>query len=143
MLTCLACGLKFKFGYDDSLDVVGVHGVGGFTGTVNVTATIVDDDLITPDMATLTIANGTDGTLNVHLADNPGAAGLTVSIASSNMGAVTVAPASRMYTGGGGGNFATPQAFTISAVTGMAGMTSMLTLSAPGQADKIVMVTVN
>ena len=34
ILTCLACGLKFKFGYDDSLDVVGVHGVGGFTGTV-------------------------------------------------------------------------------------------------------------
>ena len=24
VLTCLACGLKFKFGYDDSLDVVGV-----------------------------------------------------------------------------------------------------------------------
>lgn len=34
VLTCLACGLKFKFGYDDSLDVVGVHGVGGFTGTI-------------------------------------------------------------------------------------------------------------
>ena len=34
MLTCPACGLKFKLGYDDSLDVVGVHGVGGFTGTV-------------------------------------------------------------------------------------------------------------
>ena len=34
VLTCLACGLKFKLGYDDSLDVVGVHGVGGFTGTV-------------------------------------------------------------------------------------------------------------
>ena len=34
VLTCLACGLKFKFGYDDSLDVVGVHGVGGLTGTV-------------------------------------------------------------------------------------------------------------
>ena len=32
VLTCLACGLKFKLGYDDSLDVVGVHGVGGFTG---------------------------------------------------------------------------------------------------------------
>ena len=123
--------------------IIPLNATGGFTGTVNVTATIVDDDLITPDMATLTIANGTDGTLNVHLADNPGAAGLMVSIASSNMGAVTVAPASRMYTGGGGGNFATPQAFTISAVTGMAGMTSMLTLSAPGQADKIVMVTVN
>ena len=27
VLTCLACGLKFKFGYDDSLDVVGVHGL--------------------------------------------------------------------------------------------------------------------
>ncbi len=34
VLTCLACGLKFKFGYDDSLNVVGVHGVGGFTGTI-------------------------------------------------------------------------------------------------------------
>jgi Amt family ammonium transporter len=34
VLTCLACGLKFKLNYDDSLDVVGVHGVGGFTGTV-------------------------------------------------------------------------------------------------------------
>ncbi|MCO6559456.1 MAG: ammonium transporter [Bifidobacterium sp.] len=34
VLTCLACGLKFRFGYDDSLDVVGVHGVGGLTGTI-------------------------------------------------------------------------------------------------------------
>lgn len=34
VLTCLACGLKYKFGYDDSLDVVGVHGVGGLTGTI-------------------------------------------------------------------------------------------------------------
>ena len=34
VVTCLACGLKFKFGYDDSLDVVGVHGVGGLIGTV-------------------------------------------------------------------------------------------------------------
>jgi Amt family ammonium transporter len=34
VLTCLACGLKFKLGYDDSLDVVGVHGVGGLTGTL-------------------------------------------------------------------------------------------------------------
>lgn len=34
VVTCLACGLKFKFGYDDSLDVVGVHGVGGVIGTI-------------------------------------------------------------------------------------------------------------
>jgi Amt family ammonium transporter len=27
-----AVGLKYKFGYDDSLDVVGVHGVGGLVG---------------------------------------------------------------------------------------------------------------
>ena len=29
-----AVGLKFKLGYDDSLDVVGVHLVGGIIGTV-------------------------------------------------------------------------------------------------------------
>ncbi len=33
-LCALAVGLKYKFGYDDSLDVVGVHLVGGLTGTV-------------------------------------------------------------------------------------------------------------
>ena len=32
ILCCLACRLKFIYGYDDSLDVVGVHGVGGLTG---------------------------------------------------------------------------------------------------------------
>ncbi|WP_370291444.1 ammonium transporter [Nocardioides sp.] len=32
----LAVGLKYKFGYDDSLDVVGVHLVGGLIGTVGV-----------------------------------------------------------------------------------------------------------
>lgn len=31
---CLAISLKSKFGYDDSLDVVGVHGAGGFVGAV-------------------------------------------------------------------------------------------------------------
>jgi len=29
-----AVGLKFRFGYDDSLDVAGVHGVGGLVGTL-------------------------------------------------------------------------------------------------------------
>ena len=32
----LAVGLKYKFGYDDSLDVVGVHLVGGLWGTLSV-----------------------------------------------------------------------------------------------------------
>jgi Amt family ammonium transporter len=33
-ICALAVGLKFKFGFDDSLDVVGVHLVGGFVGTL-------------------------------------------------------------------------------------------------------------
>jgi len=34
VLCALAIGLKYKYGYDDSLDVVGVHVVGGLTGTL-------------------------------------------------------------------------------------------------------------
>jgi Amt family ammonium transporter len=34
VLCALAVGLKYKFGYDDSLDVVGVHLVGGIVGTL-------------------------------------------------------------------------------------------------------------
>ena len=34
VLCALAVGLKFKFGFDDSLDVVGVHLVGGLVGTL-------------------------------------------------------------------------------------------------------------
>jgi len=34
-ICCWACtSLKLKLGYDDSLDVFGVHGIGGFTGTL-------------------------------------------------------------------------------------------------------------
>jgi Amt family ammonium transporter len=33
-LCAYAVGLKYKFGYDDSLDVVGVHLVGGLVGTI-------------------------------------------------------------------------------------------------------------
>ena len=34
IICLLAIGLKTKFGYDDSLDVVGVHLVGGLTGAL-------------------------------------------------------------------------------------------------------------
>ncbi|NBE54999.1 ammonium transporter [Streptomyces boluensis] len=34
VLCAMAVGLKFKFGYDDSLDVVGVHLVGGIAGSL-------------------------------------------------------------------------------------------------------------
>ncbi len=36
VLCALAVGLKFRFGFDDSLDVVGVHLVGGLAGTLMV-----------------------------------------------------------------------------------------------------------
>jgi Amt family ammonium transporter len=36
VLCALAVGLKYRFGYDDSLDVVGVHLVGGIVGTLAV-----------------------------------------------------------------------------------------------------------
>jgi Amt family ammonium transporter len=34
ILCALAVDLKFSFGFDDSLDVVGIHLVGGLTGTL-------------------------------------------------------------------------------------------------------------
>ncbi len=34
MLCYMACNMKAKFGYDDSLDVVGVHGIGGTWGAL-------------------------------------------------------------------------------------------------------------
>jgi len=34
VVCALACGLKFRLGFDDSLDVVGVHLVGGLAGTL-------------------------------------------------------------------------------------------------------------
>jgi Amt family ammonium transporter len=36
ILCSLAVGLKYKFNYDDSLDVVGVHLVGGLWGTLSI-----------------------------------------------------------------------------------------------------------
>lgn len=36
ILCALAVGLKYRFGYDDSLDVVGVHLVGGLWGTISI-----------------------------------------------------------------------------------------------------------
>jgi Amt family ammonium transporter len=36
VLCALAVGLKYKLGYDDSLDVVGVHLIGGLWGTISV-----------------------------------------------------------------------------------------------------------
>ncbi|WP_432491650.1 ammonium transporter [Kineococcus auxinigenes] len=50
VLCALAVGLKYKLGYDDSLDVVGVHLVGGLWGTIAVGF-----------LATADAPNGVDG----------------------------------------------------------------------------------
>ncbi|MEU0558158.1 ammonium transporter [Dactylosporangium sp. NPDC006015] len=47
---CYAVGLKYRLGYDDSLDVVGVHGVGGLIGTVLIGV-----------LATAVVTGGEDG----------------------------------------------------------------------------------
>ncbi|WP_028661767.1 ammonium transporter [Saccharomonospora saliphila] len=48
VLCAVAVGLKYRLGYDDSLDVVGVHLVGGLVGTVMLgfvaTASVVGED---------------------------------------------------------------------------------------------------
>ncbi|MDD9207529.1 ammonium transporter [Georgenia sp. 10Sc9-8] len=45
-LCALAVGLKYKLGYDDSLDVVGVHLVGGLVGTVMIGVLATDGGLL-------------------------------------------------------------------------------------------------
>lgn len=48
-LCALAVGLKYRFGYDDSLDVVGIHLVGGLIGTIMIGFLATD---VAPDGAT-------------------------------------------------------------------------------------------
>lgn len=47
VLACLGVGLKYRFGFDDSLDVVGVHLVAGLWGTVGVGLLANDRGLFT------------------------------------------------------------------------------------------------
>lgn len=49
ILACLGVGLKYKFGFDDSLDVVGVHLVAGLWGTVGVAFFATDGGMLTDD----------------------------------------------------------------------------------------------
>ncbi len=46
ILSALAVGLKYKFGYDDSLDVVGVHLVSGLWGTIAIGLLAVDGGVL-------------------------------------------------------------------------------------------------
>ncbi len=43
VLCALAVGLKYRFGYDDSLDVVGVHLVGGIVGTLMIGLVLTEE----------------------------------------------------------------------------------------------------
>jgi Amt family ammonium transporter len=47
VLSALAVDLKFKFGYDDSLDVVGIHLVSGLVGTLYLGLFAIDTGLFT------------------------------------------------------------------------------------------------
>lgn len=53
VVCCYAVNLKYKFGFDDALDVVGVHGVGGFLGAIltGVFASLVANPTIAAQMA--------------------------------------------------------------------------------------------
>jgi len=55
VLCALAVGLKYKLGYDDSLDVVGVHLVGGLVGTVMIGLLATDGGLLYGDGLGLTV----------------------------------------------------------------------------------------
>ena len=46
-LACLGVGIKYKFGFDDSLDVVGVHLVAGILGTVGLAFFAQDGGMFT------------------------------------------------------------------------------------------------
>jgi Amt family ammonium transporter len=69
LLAGIACayavGLKYKFGYDDSLDVVGVHLVGGLVGTLLI-------GFFASPLAATSVADAADPTI----AHAPGVAGL-------------------------------------------------------------------
>jgi len=52
VLCYLACSLKLRLGYDDSLDVVGIHGVGGTTGAL-LTGVFAADGLLAGNTALL------------------------------------------------------------------------------------------
>ena len=47
VIACMAIGLKYRFGYDDSLDVVGVHLAAGLWGTVGLALLSKDNGVFT------------------------------------------------------------------------------------------------
>lgn len=47
VLACLGVGLKYRFGFDDSLDVVGVHLVAGLWGTIGLAFVATDEGVFT------------------------------------------------------------------------------------------------
>lgn len=79
VLCCYAVGLKSKFGFDDALDVVGVHGVGGFFGAI---ATGVFATVAVNQAAVTTAMAGGRGALILHQLIGAAAVGAFSFIAS-------------------------------------------------------------
>jgi Amt family ammonium transporter len=63
VLCYLACSHKFRFGYDDSLDVIGVHLIGGITGSI-LLGVLADPDINRAGLCKGTVTdNVCDGTV--------------------------------------------------------------------------------
>ena len=62
----LAVGLKFKFGFDDSLDVVGVHLVGGLWGTLAVGLSPERRQLVSTACSTAAVSTSCGGRPSVR-----------------------------------------------------------------------------
>ncbi len=107
-----------------------------------VTVSVADDDVlgIVPSVTALTVDEGQDRGFSVTLSSAP-TTPVTVSIASADPGAATVAPASLVFTAA---NFSTPQTVTVSGVQDADDRNEAvnLTLSAAGLPNATVAVTV-
>ncbi len=104
-------------------EVVLSHQVTGYTGASTppeVTVQIADNDAMNPrivfDQAQLSVVEGgASQSYTVALTNDPGG-NVTVGISSSDDGALSVTPTSLPFTGGSGGNWATPQTVQVTPV---------------------------
>ncbi len=106
---------------DDERVTVSATVSGGHAAPAAVTLTIDDDDdpgitVAAADPLTLTEGHATDASKNYTVVlDTQPSGDVVINVRSSDTGAATVQPASLTFTGGAGGNWATPQTVTVTA----------------------------